>query len=236
VHGELVVVATAGALQAYERASGEPRWSATTSGGGYSSPQLLELEGVEQLVFLSGEGASGIALEDGATLWHHPWSGEPIVQPARTADGDLLLNAGNQGGVLRLDVAHGADGWTANELWTSMRLKPFVNDLVVHAGHAYGFDGGILASVDLEDGTRSWKGGRYGRGQLVLLAEQELLLVLSELGQVALVDATPERFHERASFQAIEGKTWNHPVVVDGVLLVRNAEEMAAFRLSSPGA
>lgn len=88
--------------------------------------------------------------------------------------------------------------------------------------------------IDLKDGQRKWKGGRYGNGQLVLLPEQDLLLVLTEDGRLALVNAS-EEFTELAQFPAIKGKTWNHPVLVSDVLLVRNAQEMAAFRLSLPG-
>ena len=97
--------------------------------------------------------------------------------------------------------------------------------------HAFGFDGNILSCNDLQDGTRKWKGGRYGNGQLVLLADQDLLLVVSEEGELVLVGATADQFREVARFPAIEGKTWNHPAVVRDVLLVRNGEEMAAFRL-----
>jgi hypothetical protein len=112
-------------------------------------------------------------------------------------------------------------------------LKPYFNDFVVHGGHAYGFDGAILSCVDLADGTRKWKGGRYGNGQLVVLPDQDLLLVVSEEGELALVGATPDGFQGLARVPGIEGKTWNHPVLVGDLLLVRNGEEMAAFRLSS---
>jgi len=54
---------------------------------------------------------------------------------------------------------------------------------------------------------------------------------VSEEGDLALVSATPDQFKEIARVPAIEGKTWNHPVVVGDILLIRNGEEMAAFRL-----
>jgi outer membrane protein assembly factor BamB len=235
VVGELVVVAAAGSLVAYDKATGAPRWNGATRGSGYSSPQLFTLDGTAQILLVSSTGVTGVAPGDGALLWEHAWPGEPIVQPGLTEDGDVLISVSATSGLRRLAVARSGAEWTVAERWTSIRLKPFFNDFVVHAGHAYGIDGGILACIELEQGERRWKGGRYGHGQLVLLPDQDLLLVLSEQGEVALVDATPAAFTERARFQAIESKTWNHPVLAGDVLLVRNAEEMAAFRLATIG-
>jgi hypothetical protein len=237
---DLLIVAASGRLAAYDVATGKPRWFAQTGGGGYSSPQLMTIGGVVQVLLLSGSGATSVGPADGKQLWQHPLeTGARIVQPALTAEGDLLMTVGGEGmggeGVRRIAIAHGPGGWSAQERWTSRGLKPNFNDLVVQKGHAFGFDGSILACIDLQDGQRKWKGGRYGNGQLVLLADEDLLLVLSEEGGLALVKATPDQFTEIARFPAIEGKTWNHPALVGDILLVRNGEEMAAFRLSLAG-
>jgi len=232
---DVVIVAAAGKLAAYDLANGNPRWVGPAHGGSYSSPHLSKIDGVAQILLLSAAGATSVASADGALLWEYSWPGGAIVQPALTADGDVLINTiAMTGGIgtRRIAVAHGPGGWTVKERWTSNGLKPYFNDFVVHKGHAFGFDGSILACIDLEDGKRKWKGGRYGNGQLVLLPDQDLLLVLSEEGEMALVRATPDQFTELARVPAIEGKTWNHPVLVGDLLLVRNGQEMASFRLS----
>ncbi len=231
---DVVMVAAGGKLAAYDLATGEPRWYGPAGGGGYSSPHRVTIDGVAQVLLLSGAGAISVAPADGKLLWEHLWkSGARIVQPAVTADGDVLI--GDNEGIGRIAVAHGPGKWTVEERWTSNGLKPYFNDFVVHNGHAFGFDGVMLACIDLEKGKRKWKGGRYGHGQLVLLPEQDLLLVLSEQGELALAKATPDQFTELARLPAIEGKTWNHPVLVGDVLLVRNGEEMVAFRLPLAG-
>ena len=230
----VVIVAAAGNLAGYDAATGKQRWTGPRHGGSYSSPQLVTIDGVPQVVMMSSAGTTSVAPATGEVLWEHAWEGGAIVQPAVLPDGGLLINtiAATGGlGVRRLNVAHASGGWRADERWTSTGLKPYFNDFVVHKGHAYGFDGNILACINLEDGKRVWKGGRYGNGQLVLLPEQDLLLVLSEEGELALVSAKADSFSELARMPAIDGKTWNHPAIVRDILLVRNGEQMAAFRL-----
>ena len=228
---DTVIVAAAGRLVAYGVADGALRWQGPDGGLGYSSPHGMTLAGVPQVVLLSGTGATSVAPADGRVLWQHEWRGYPMIQPALTESGDLLINAGEGSGIRRLEIRREADQWTVSKRWGSRGLKPYFNDFVVHRGHGYGFDGRILSCIDLENGERQWKGGRYGSGQMVLIPDQDLLLVLSERGELALVEAKPDGFKELGRLSAIEGKTWNHPVVVGDVVLVRNGEQMAAFRL-----
>ena len=247
VMGDVVVVAASGNLVAYDLANGTPRWFGPKGGNSYSSPQLVTIGGVAQIILMSSDGVTSVSPADGKLLWNHAWPSDTrIMQPAVIADGDLMISVGDGmggNGVRRIAVKQGqagqgvagqggSSGWTTEERWTSEDLISSFNDFVIHKGHAYGFDYGTVACIDIKDGKRKWKGGRYGYGQLVLLPDQDVLLVLSEKGEVALVKATPDQFTELARFPAIEGKTWNHPALAGDVLLVRNDHEMAALRLS----
>lgn len=232
VVGDVVVVATAGTLAAYDAATGAPRWVGPNGGSGYSSPHLATIQGVPQILMLGSPAAVSVAPADGKILWQHQLSPTTrIVQPAVTADGDVLVHDGEGNAMRRIALTNSAAGWTVAERWETFGINPYFNDFIIHEGHAFGFSGSSIACIDLKDGERKWKGGNYGNGQLIVLPDQDLLLVLSEQGEVVLVGATPGQFTELARFPAIKGKTWNHPVIAGDVLLVRNGEEMAAFRL-----
>jgi outer membrane protein assembly factor BamB len=233
---DLVVVAVAGKLVAYDRDTGALRWVGPDGGPGYSSPHLVTLHGVPQIVLLDARGATSVSPATGERLWNVTVTtsgmAAPIVQPA-LADGDVLIAAGDITGLHRFAITNADGAWSATSRWSTNGLKPYFNDFVVHKGHAFGFDGSMIACIDVSDGTRKWKGGRYGNGQLVLLPDQDLLLVVTEDGELALVNAASDRFTELARVPAIAGKTWNHPVLAGDVLLVRNGEEMAAFRVGT---
>jgi outer membrane protein assembly factor BamB len=228
----VVIVPTAGKLVAYDAATGDPRWHGPNGGAGYSSPHLFTIAGVPQVVMLGEPGATSFSPIDGKVLWEHKWDGTPILQPAMTANGDLLIAVSESSGTRSLSVTNASGTWSVSERWTSEGLNPYYNDFVVHNGHAFGFDWTALACIDLKDGSQKWRGSGYSHGQIVLLPDQDLLLILIEGGDLALVKASGDQFTEVARVPAIKGKTWNHPALVGDVLLVRNGEEMAAFRLA----
>ena len=157
------------------------------------------------------------------------------MQPHVLGETGVLLASDSDLGMVRLDVTRPQEHWSAAVRWSNAALRTSFNDLVVDGDYAYGFDGVTLCCVDLRSGRRQWKEGRYGHGQVGLLAEQRLLLVLSEKGQAVLVRAQPQAQEEIARFQALTGKCWNHPLVVHGRLYVRNAEEMSCYDVTAGG-
>ena len=66
---------------------------------------------------------------------------------------------------------------------------------------------------------------------MLLLPDMDMLLVLTEKGRLVLVPAVPDAYSETASMDALNGKTWNHPVIVRNKLYIRNSETAACYDL-----
>jgi outer membrane protein assembly factor BamB len=232
-----MVVTTPGGAQgksivAYDRLTGAPVWHALDDRAGYTSPILATLAGRRQIVWISAQRAVGLAPENGALLWEYAFPAQNDMncsQPVVVDDASLLLSSSPGPGAALLEIAKTGDAYAARAVWANNRMKNKFNSSVLYRGYVYGLDDTILACIDARTGELKWKGGRYGYGQLLLAGGY--LVIVTEQGDVVLVRATPEGHRELARFSAIEGRTWNIPAIDNGLLLVRNASEMACFRL-----
>jgi len=232
----IVVVEVGGSrgrsLIAYDRASGEPAWSGGDDRAGYSSPLLAELAGASQILIFTDRHLAAHDPQDGHLLWETPWPGgtECVSQPVVLPGDRVFLSSGyGIGGKLYRIKPDEAGRLSVETLWESRGLKAKLSNVVYRDGFLYGLDDGILVCLDPADGSRRWKRGRYGHGQL--LGVGDLLIVQAESGDVAMVEATPEEHRELGRFAALSGKTWNHPALAGRRLLVRNDREAAAFEL-----
>jgi outer membrane protein assembly factor BamB len=237
----LVVVFAGGSkdksILAYRADSGELAWSCAGGKQSYSSPQLATLVGEKQIVMHDNAALRGINIADGTQLWQHVNGSEfavPMVQPHQTESGELVVSS--EPGLTLLKFEKAGDEWTVTPGWTTNRFRPGFNDFVLHEGYLYGLDDGILCAFDLATGERAWKKGRLGHGQILLLPEQYALVVSTDKGEIVHVSVTPKGYEELGRFKAIEGKTWNGPVLAGGRLYLRNGEEMAAYEMELNGA
>jgi outer membrane protein assembly factor BamB len=218
---------------AYDALTGARVWSVLDDKASYTSPMEATLGGRRQLVVVTATRAVGLTLDSGKLLWEYPWRTEYDInaaQPIVVGPNRFFISAGYGHGAALVELTPKGDGFDAKTVWQNIRMKNKFNSSVLHEGHIYGLDEGILACVDAATGDQKWKGGRYGYGQLLLASGH--LVVITETGDLVLVKATPSAHEEVARFSAIEGKTWNYPAISDGILLVRNTTEMAAFRIA----
>jgi outer membrane protein assembly factor BamB len=240
VVGDLVIVLPGGpagrSVVAYDRRTGARRWSSLNDKQAYSAPMLTTIDGLRQMLIITSRRLVSMTPEEGELLWEYPWptandinASQPVILPPGNR---VLLSSGYGHGAAVIEVTSSAGRFGTRLVWEHSRLKNRFSSSIVHDGFIYGLDETILTCVNADTGEVAWKGGRYGHGQFVLASGH--LLLLTEDGDLVLVRATPERHDEVARFAVLEGKTWNHPALDAGRLLVRNLAEMAAFDLRVP--
>lgn len=226
-------------MLAYRADTGEFVWGSGAGKTSYSSAQLLTVDGVKQVAMLHDGGVTGFDPVTGKKLWQagDVFPGSPrCCQPRLVSSNDLVVGPLIGLGTSSLKITRQGEQWNVATNWVTKEMKPEFPDYVISKGYAFGFDAGIFCCIRLADGKRVWKDGRYGRGQVVLLAGQDLLLVASETGDLVLLAADPTAHKELGKIKAIEGKTWACPVAHGDLIFHRNAQEMACFSTSAaPG-
>ncbi|MFW6172025.1 MAG: PQQ-binding-like beta-propeller repeat protein [Planctomycetota bacterium] len=223
-------------LIAYDKKTGEVRWKGGDRQISYASPSLETLRGLEQIVIVNESSVSGHRLDNGQVLWSHDWKGQSNGEPNCSqavvlTDNRVLLTNRREAELIQLEPAEN-DSLRADSIWLARRkLKTKFTNVVVHEGYVYGLSDGILECVELETGQRCWKSrrGDYGHGQI--LAAGDVILVQAESGQVVMVAFNPEQLVELGRFEALSERTWNNPCLFGSTLLVRNASEIACYRL-----
>ena len=230
------VIVTAGGkgklLIAYDRDSGDLVWSGGDDGIGYSSPTLMNLAGVPQIVSFNHGSISSHDPENGQVLWSHKWPGSQpnVMQPLQLPGNRVLASSGYGVGAKLFAVRSStADSLSVELVWESPRMKSKFANIVYHRSYVYGLDDGVLVCLDPETGQRLWKRGRYGHGQMLLVGSH--LLLQTEKGEMVLIDPNPEELRELARLRVFEGKTWNSPTLAGRFLLVRTAREAACYEM-----
>jgi outer membrane protein assembly factor BamB len=238
VHENLVIVSAGGpagkSLVAYDKQDGKLVWSAGDDASSYASPTLMTLCGVPQIVMVNATQTSGHDLSDGHILWQHAWpesgaASPNVAQPIAVGNDQILLTKGYGVGSALWQIKHDGDKWSVEPLWKNNNLKTKMTNAVVREGYAYGLDEGTLCCLEVAIGKKMWKRTRFGHGQVLLVGD--LLLVQSEAGELAVVEASPEKYQELARMSVVDGQSWNYPALSGHKLLVRTDKEAACYEL-----
>jgi outer membrane protein assembly factor BamB len=220
-------------LLAYHAETGELAWSGGDQPVSYSSPVLVSLAGVPQILAFDHCRITSHDPSSGKVLWDYPWgNGQPqVAVPVVVGSDRVVFSSGYGVGSEMLELSRATNGQlVARSVWRSRKLKAKFANLVQREGFLYGLDDGVLACLDLNDGSQRWKEGRYGHGQGLLI--RDLFLLMSENGELVLLQPNPESSRELHRFKLFHGKSWN-PIALSGdLLLARTDQEAVCVRLA----
>jgi outer membrane protein assembly factor BamB len=241
---DLVIVPAGGpregarwSLAAFHQDNGALVWKGGDHNISHASPAVAELAGRQQILSVNENQVSGHDPKTGKQLWEFAWPGITSKdannsQAVPLPPDRIFVSKGYGHGAQLVKLVPKGDVFSVETIYhkpRSMRTK--LTNVTIKDGYVYGLSDGILECMELDTGRVVWRDGRYGHGQI--LRVDDLLLVLSEQGELSLVEATPDTpNHVLGSVEALEGQTWNHLALYGEYLLVRNGREAVCYRLA----
>ncbi len=231
------------AVVALDRKNGDVRWSAVDGMPGYSSPALLDLDGVPHVVAFTGRGVTGIRPTDGKELWSYPFKTPYDCNTATpiAVDGKVFISAGENHGCVMLKVTKQGNRYSVDEVWASVDVKSVMRNewqtSVLLDGYLYGFDnvgsaGPVthLTCIDAATGEVAWRKTRFGKGNLV--AADGILWITTMSGDLVMVQANPDAYSELGR-QRIFGKTRQTASLTEGCAFIRDDSQVICIKIRS---
>jgi outer membrane protein assembly factor BamB len=236
--GELVAVnvgARGAGVVAFDRATGKEAWRATDHQASYASPVAATVGGVRHLLFFTREGLVSLDPRGGAVRFSKRWrsrldasvnASTPLV-----LDGHVFVSAcyGTGAGLFRLGKGEPEEVWANDET-----LSAHYGTAVRQGDFLYGFDGRQeegprLRCVEWKSGKVRWTREGFGCGAAVLADGH--LIILTEDGDLVLVEATPEAYREKARARVLDGTCRAHPALADGRLYGHDGRTLVCWNL-----
>jgi len=221
-----------------DKTTGKTVWKTGDAAAGHSSPFMAAINGTEQAVFtiarvVEKDGERQVIDEavsvspDGETLWRGPSLSQIIAMPVFVPPNKVFISSSVENGCLLIQVQK--DG-KVETVWHNKEMRNHFNSSVYYEGHIYGFSSSTLKCLVADTAKRIWSKRGYGKGSLIIADSK--LIILSDRGKLALIEATPKGFKELAQAQVLKSKSWTSPSFAEGKLYLRNHKEMVCYDLS----
>lgn len=242
VDGERLIVHLgndeAGALMAFDVKSGREVWKQGEHGTSYSSPLLVEIAGVRQVVQWNHETLAGVESRTGKLLWEYPAPHRSHNQNMPTPvfhKGRILLGGENRG-IKCLEPLLKDGKWSVNRLWHQRKVALDMSTAVINGDHLYGmshFKMGQIFCLDPRDGTIRWLSeGRIGQNVAFLALEGHVAALRSN-GELRIIAADPAGYRARASYRVGPDQTWAPPVLLDSRILIKDLNRLTLWSFGS---
>ncbi|MYB52883.1 MAG: PQQ-binding-like beta-propeller repeat protein [Acidobacteriia bacterium] len=239
IDGNRIIVNAGGrgaSIVALDKATGKELWKTQSDEAGYSSGVAVEIDGVRQYLFFTGEAAVGVLASNGELLWRYrPVSNSTANVATPIVRDNLVFFSSSYGtgcALLRLESTGGST--TASEVYFNRDMRNHYSSSVLIDDHLYGFSGRILTAMEFETGELAWRDRSVGKGQMIYADGR--FYILSDDGVVGLVEPDPSEYREVSRFEigSRDFPTWTLPVISDGTLYLRDQERLYAYSIKAP--
>jgi outer membrane protein assembly factor BamB len=231
-----------GTLIALDKASGKTVWRSKdfTDSAAYSSIVPADIGGKRTYIQLTGDSVAGVDAANGEVLWKAPRKGATAVIPTPVySDNHVFVTSGyNVGGDLfRITPPAQAGGkFEVKEVYHTDDMEVHVGGVVLVGDHLYGVSDSFLTCIEFKTGKRTWRDRSVGKGAVVYADKHLYVRADATPGEVALVEANPQKYVERGRLEQPDGSgrnTWAPPVIADGRMYLRDQDVLLCYDIKA---
>jgi outer membrane protein assembly factor BamB len=223
-----------GAIMAYDLVFGEDQWRWFGDGPTYSSPVLMTVDGVEQLVVQTEKNLVGIAVADGKLLWKIETPNERRYYSSATpiVDGQTVYYTGQGTGSRAVKIKKEGDSFVTEELWCNEQLGTSFNTPVLKNGMLFGLsDGSNFYCMNAQNGQTAWKDTnkieRFGS----IIDAGSCLLALSPQSQLIVLEPNDKEYKELASYKVADSQIHAYPVVAGNRIFIKDRDSVMLWTI-----
>lgn len=226
-----------GALTAFEIETGNERWSYVGEGPSYSSPILLEISGIRQIVAQAHRKIISVNLANGKLLWSIPFvtpCDQNIVTPL--AAGDLLIFSSLDKGTFAAHVQKTNEDWSTNKVWEINEVSMYMSSPLYVDGKIIGMSHrkqGEFFAIDAKSGSIIWTSLPKIAENAAFLANEKSILILKDDGEIQILDVNAKKFEPIRTYKVSNSSTWAHPVPITNGLLIKDDDSLILFEYVS---
>jgi outer membrane protein assembly factor BamB len=238
LEGDLLLINIGGkdaGIVALNKDTGKEVWKATKDAASYSSPVVATIDGARHALFFTREGIVSLDPANGKVRFSKRWrsrnnasvnAASPVV-----VDNEVFFSACYETGAILLTARK--DGF--DEIWSNDEsMSNHYATSIYKDGYLYGFHGrqeqkANLRCIEWKTGKVQWTQERFGCGSMIRAGND--LIILSEDGELVLVEATPKGYREKSRAQML-GSACRAPIALaNGRLYARDTRKLVCLEL-----
>lgn len=219
-----------GAVIAFDITGGEPKWKWEGEAPAFSSPVLMTVDGVKQLVTFTKKKLIGLSMSDRKLLWEIPFEAYQGNNTTPIIDGQTVIFTGQRKGLFAVKIEEQADGFAANELWSNDQLGARFTTPVLKDGLLFGYTNGLFCA-DAKTGDTLWSDATSRGRSASLLDGGSCLLALCNNSDLIAFKSDNKQYEELASFKVAETEIWAHPVIAGNRIYIKDKESLAMWAI-----
>jgi outer membrane protein assembly factor BamB len=218
-------------LVCLDKNTGALKWKSGRDEAAYSSLMVADIAGARQVVMFTADALAGFDRLSGKLLWR-----VPLVTAAQrhamtpVIHGNEIVVNSHTFGMICFEISHESGEFKAVQKWKNARAKVnlgtpvWIGDALYSHGENRNF-----ICVDAKSGQLKWSEPGFGSQYSSVLSEGGKLFVVTDTGEAMILNPNPEKYEEIARAQ-LAGKTWNHPALGEGKIVIRDNRSLTCYQ------